>query len=209
MVPKNVKAAKVQTKGQGVKPLEEVGRKPDQDASYIRDQLNKGDVAESHAADYYRKGLDHYRDAGKRLAKVREACREKGHPYYAKWLGWLKDNGIDQQRDSECRRLHEGWEKLPLGGSFSLKQALGIIGGKTGDGQDTGTETGSGSGGNRGTEGDGSRVVTFSKQDADKLDPMVAELIEARYATSEAGAISRAIKEACERQRAGKEVSRG
>lgn len=99
----------------------------DPDAVYIKSELNKGDVADSQAAAYYRKSLEHYRSAGKRLAKVRDECKQKEHPYYRKWLEWLEENGIDQQRVSECTRLHEGWDKLPLGGSFGLKEALRII----------------------------------------------------------------------------------
>lgn len=102
-------------------------RQVDADAVYIKAELNKGDVAESNAEAYYRQSLDHYRGAGKRLAKVRDECKARNHPYNRKWGEWQKDNGIKQQRASECIRLHEGWGKLPPGGSFSLKEALRII----------------------------------------------------------------------------------
>ncbi len=99
----------------------------DPDAVYIRMQLQKGDVADSHAVSYRRKSLEHYRDAGTRLAEVRDKCKRSGTLYYRKWLKWLEENGIEQQRASECIRLAEGWPKLPPGGGFGLKEALAII----------------------------------------------------------------------------------
>lgn len=101
----------------------------DQDAVYIRMELNKGDVSDSKAQAYYRESIEHFRNAGKRLANVRNECRQKGHAYYRNWLGWLKDNDIKQQRASECITLAEGWEKLPQGGSFGFKEALRLISG--------------------------------------------------------------------------------
>jgi hypothetical protein len=103
------------TKAKGEQGVQAPKPQGDQDAVYIRMELGRADTAESHAVSYHLKSLDHFRNAGKRLTKKRDECKEKGHPYHRKWLQWLKDNDIDQQRDSECRRLHEGWDKLPPG----------------------------------------------------------------------------------------------
>jgi hypothetical protein len=65
-----------------------------------------------------RVSLEHYRNAG--LALI-QAKAQAGH---GQWLNALKRTGIPQQRASEYVRLAEGWEKLPLGGSFTLKGAL-------------------------------------------------------------------------------------
>jgi hypothetical protein len=68
-----------------------------------------------------RKGLEHYRKAGEVLSKAKSAA---GH---GNWLPALKRTGIPQQRASEYMRLATGWDKLPPGGSFGLKEALALI----------------------------------------------------------------------------------
>lgn len=174
--------------------------KTDQDAVFIKLELDKADVCESKAEGYYRDGLDRNRSAGKRLLKKREECRQKEHPYYKNWLGWLEDNGIKQQRASDCIRLHKGWEKLPPGGSFSLKEALRII------------EAGKPEQNRRSRQvptGDDSRAITFPKDLADKLDPLCAALMEKLQISTEAATYARAMEEAYERHVAGKGVARG
>ena len=93
---------------------------PDADAVYAKAEIEAGDSL-------FFKGLGRYRNAGKRLAKKRDECKRPGAPHYRKWLEWLEENGIKQQRANECIRLFEGWGKLPHGGNFSLKAALAFI----------------------------------------------------------------------------------
>jgi hypothetical protein len=71
--------------------------------------------------------LEHYRKAGEALLKAKAAA---GH---GKWLGALKRTTIPQQRASEYMRLAAGWDKLPPGGSFALKEALRVIAGQDHD----------------------------------------------------------------------------
>ena len=67
-----------------------------------------------------RRGLEHFRQAGEMLMKVRSRCP------HGEWLKWLKANvKFSQQRASEYMRLAEGWGKLPPGGS--LKESLRIL----------------------------------------------------------------------------------
>jgi hypothetical protein len=70
-----------------------------------------------------RAGLEHYRKAGAALARAKAAA---GH---GSWLPALKRTGIPQQRASEYMRLAAGWDKLPPGGSFTLKEALAALAG--------------------------------------------------------------------------------
>jgi hypothetical protein len=66
--------------------------------------------------------LEHYRKAGEALVRAKAAA---GH---GRWLPALEKTGIPQQRASEYMRLAEGWGKLPPGGTFTLKEALRLIG---------------------------------------------------------------------------------
>jgi hypothetical protein len=78
-----------------------------------------------------RASLEHYRKAGQALLRAKAAA---GH---GRWLPALAKTSIPQQRASEYMRLAAGWDKLPPGGSFGLKEALGLIEGEhtTGDGE--------------------------------------------------------------------------
>jgi hypothetical protein len=68
-----------------------------------------------------RASLEHYRKAGEALLRAKAAA---GH---GNWLPALAKTSIPQQRASEYMRLAEGWDKLPPGGSFALKEALRLI----------------------------------------------------------------------------------
>jgi hypothetical protein len=69
-----------------------------------------------------RKSLEHYRRAGEALLRAKRAA---GH---GNWLKVLAQKcKIPQQRASEYMRLAEGWDKLPPGGNFTLKEALEVI----------------------------------------------------------------------------------
>jgi hypothetical protein len=68
-----------------------------------------------------RASLEHYRKAGEALLRAKA---EAGH---GNWLDALAKTSIPQQRASEYMRLAEGWDKLPPGGSFALKEALRLI----------------------------------------------------------------------------------
>jgi hypothetical protein len=71
------------------------------------------------------KGLEHYRKAGAMLLKAKKAA---GH---GNWGTVLKTScKIPQQRASEYMRLAEGWDKLPPGGNFTLKEALAFLDGR-------------------------------------------------------------------------------
>jgi hypothetical protein len=74
-----------------------------------------------------RESLEHYRKAGEALLRAKAAA---GH---GSWLKVLKEKcRIPQQRASEYMRLAEGWDKLPPGGSFALKEALRYASGEHG-----------------------------------------------------------------------------
>jgi hypothetical protein len=73
--------------------------------------------------------LEHYRKAGEALLRAKAAA---GH---GNWLQVLKEQArFSSQRASEYMRLAAGWDKLPPGGSFALKEALRLISGEAGDG---------------------------------------------------------------------------
>ena len=107
---------------------------PAQDAAALLAAANAEHEAGQRAE---RAGLEHYRKAGEALLKAKAAA---GH---GKWLPLLKDrSSISNQRASEYMRLSAGWDKLPPGGSFGLKEALRIIDGRpAAQDRDEGEET--------------------------------------------------------------------
>jgi hypothetical protein len=71
------------------------------------------------------KSLEHFRKAGEALRRAKTAA---GH---GRWLPLLNEQtDISHQRASEYMRLAAGWDKLPLNGSFTLKEALRLIAGE-------------------------------------------------------------------------------
>jgi hypothetical protein len=87
-------------------------------------KINKAHTAGETA---FRKSLEHFRTAGEALIEAKTQVKESGEG----WLKWLAENcAFSQQRASEYMRLAIGWEQLPPGGTFGLKEALAIISGE-------------------------------------------------------------------------------
>jgi hypothetical protein len=77
------------------------------DAEYIKNEIDQANQA-------FGKSLEHYRNAGERLAIVREDMKAKGQRQKGQgFSAWVEANcGIQKNQIYKYIALYEGWDKL-------------------------------------------------------------------------------------------------
>lgn len=91
--------------------------RPNEDLQALAHEINSEHALAEQAS---RKGLEHYRNVGKTLLKVKKAC---GHGHFGNWL--RRNVKFTQQAATSYMRLAENWRKLKT--AFNLSDAMRIL----------------------------------------------------------------------------------